>query len=150
VSAANAVNDILKFADRLRDAQAVVERADSLEQAVRESEERLKSLRAAEKVVKTEVEANRERAHQAEAGAKVQAKAILDAAYAEAGKKRAEVQAACEAELNAATSRFNVASAECAAKRAETVRLEDEEARLAQSVTALRAELNSLRARLDV
>jgi chromosome segregation ATPase len=145
---ASAVRDVLAFAEKLRAAVDVVDRADSLEQAVRESEERLKALRAAEKVVKTEVEANRERAHQAEEGAKVQAKAILDAAYAEAGKRRAETKAACEAELREARSALERLDVD-RETRLEAVRsLEAEEAKLGQSVAALRADLAALKARL--
>jgi chromosome segregation ATPase len=142
------IDDVIALAEALGAARGLVEHTDSLDRACAESEARLKELRAAEKVVKTELDASRERAHQVEEGAKVQAKAITDAAHAEAWKKRQDCEAACSRAEAASRAKVAALEAKAGSVAARVASLEDHEARAAQSVTALRAELDALRARV--
>lgn len=145
---ANAINDIIALGKRLEEAQAKVERADSLDQACRESESRLHALRLEEREVRATVEAGRERARQLEEGAKVQAEAILASASARLNEGRREF----EAKYRTAVERVEALLAEktAAVEKADfrLAELESEETCLAQSVTALKAELDALRARV--
>lgn len=141
--------DIVKLGRALEEAEAKIERAKSLEQAIDESGQRLRKLRLEEGEVNRALDAARERAHQLEEGAKVQAQAILDASYAESGKRRKEFEQSYRSRVEGIEKHLADQGAEAKRRAAAIAKLEAEETRLAQSVTALKAELEALRAKFN-
>jgi fused signal recognition particle receptor len=145
---ANAVQDIIALGRKLEEAQAQFERIGSVDRAVAESEARLAATRAAEERAEADFEAacrrretdgtERERQARARALALDASEAARRATFEE--KYRQAVEAV---EAHLAEGREAVAKAE-----ARAAELEAEETRLAQSVTALKAELAALRARV--
>ncbi|MGH8897504.1 MAG: hypothetical protein ACRDZ4_10870 [Egibacteraceae bacterium] len=144
----SAINDIINLADKLRECRDLADRSASLEQACRESEARLRSLRAAEFVVKNELDAAEESATLLVEAAERDVEQRRKSADAAAAEKLADCDIACTAREMEAETWLAKIEAQGKQKLDAAHALEDEETRLAQSVTALKAELAALRARL--
>lgn len=144
----SAVNEIIRFAERLREAEEKLKRLDSVEQACGEAESRLASLRAQEHRLEADCSKRRVQLNEQENGAKVQAEAIRKAAEADAAKLRQAATDWCRAQQEEALANLATIDDAVKEKRATIANLEDDEARLAQAVVRLRSELESLRARV--
>jgi 16S rRNA G527 N7-methylase RsmG len=145
---ASAISEIIALGQRLEAAQALAERADSFEQAIGESEKRLADLHAVEKQLKADNDLAKRETADLLATAQKQVAAILSRAVADAREKLFEADEKVSATLAAGHAVADKLSDEANERRATIATLEDDESRLAQSVTALKAELDALKARV--
>ena len=144
----SAVNDILRLADKLREAQALADRTDSLEQACKEAEARLTDLRAQEEAARLRADQARVFLNDQEVGARAQADAIVSAARAAARREMADAQAAIDRErAEAATALIELTEKRDALQESCTL-LEAAESTLGQKVASLQSALASLRSQL--
>jgi hypothetical protein len=146
--ARNPLQDLAALVDGARLAQELVDRKASIEQACRESEARLKSLREEE----SKAGASLARAHDEAGRVLDDAKKRAAKVEADAGRSAAERWSDCEtacgkAEASSKT-KLKELEKKISDKAARCVALEAEEAKLGQSVAALRADLEAIKAKL--
>jgi len=146
---ANAVSEIIALGKKLEAAQELAERAGSLEQAIGESEARLAASRQDEDTARLQADRARAALNELHDGAKVQAEAIRRAADAEAARTLETCKSQCAQLLATANKKVEDATNRQEALLESVSLLEAAETKLAQSVTTLRAELESLKARIN-
>lgn len=142
------VQDIVELGRALEAASATVARKDSLEQACREAEARLKSLRDEESKAGASIAAAHGEAEKIVSDARSAAYVVASRAESEAALKWNDCETRCAALESEAKAKAKQAEARAAAAAARCSGLEKEEAKLGQSVASLRADLAALRARL--
>lgn len=144
----SSVQEFLVLADSVRVAADLADRKGSLEQACRESEARLKSLRDEESKAGASIAAAHAEGARLTAAATVKADSAIERANAEAAEKWSACETACRKRETLAIAALyeQEQRAKAAAKRADD--LEAEETKLGQSVASLRADLAALRAKL--
>lgn len=142
------IEEFLALADTVRVARDLAARESSIEQACAESEKKLAELRTLE-----------ETAVRKAGDARLEAKRVEDEARENVRKsnlewdkkwsvKENEVEARCAERIESAHALCDDLEADLSEKRVALADLQDEESKVAQSVTALKAELDALRARV--
>ncbi|MCI0346613.1 MAG: hypothetical protein L0221_14395, partial [Chloroflexi bacterium] len=146
--ARNPLQEFIDLARAAEAAQALVDRGASLEQACREAEARLRSLRVDETATNSSITAASREAAALVAKAKIDAERLV----AEAEHASAEKWSDCESQCVKAVETNEAVVHELQEKadnlKAKCALLEKEEAALGQSVAALRADLAAIKAKL--
>lgn len=144
----SAIDEIVKLGERLKAAQEKANSVDSLEQAGREAQKRLESLRKQE----SDAQANVTNAHAEADKIVAQARAarnVIEAECAQACKARElDTDAKCAKREKDCRDRCEDLEAQADAHAEACRLLEEEEAKLGQSVAALRADLDAIKAKL--
>jgi len=146
--AANPAQQIIELGRALEAALPLVERSASLEQACRETESRLASLRDEESRAGASITAAHLEAQKIKKDAEAAASRVLhDADRGAAAAILAGADAVAAAEADAANKLADLDEQLLGKRRAVSI-LEKEEAALGQSVAALRSDLAAIRAKL--
>jgi len=146
--ARNILQDLIALADGARAAQELVDRKSSVEQACREAEGRLASLRDEESKAGASIaRANREAADLV-AQAKARAEQVVAKANTEATSVWSEVDARCSRTEAESKVKLKDLEKKIYAKNDLLADLERQEAAVGQSVAALRADLEAIKAKL--
>lgn len=146
--ARSAVQEVIELGKKLAEAESTINRLSSLEQACRESESRLASLREEESKAGVSIARAHDEAEKIVSDARSAAGAAVRKAEVDAASKWNDCERKCVDREAKAASEAVKAENRVAEAVAKCKRLEKEETALGQSVAALRADLAALKARL--
>lgn len=142
------VQDIIELGKALEAASGVIAKKDSLEQACREAESRLQTLRDDESKASASIAAAHAEAEKIVSDARSSAYSITEKAQRDAAEKWNDCETKCADREAKAASEAVKAENRVAEAVAKCKRLEKEETALAQSVASLREALTALKAKL--
>ncbi len=148
MAAKGPIDEIIDLGRRLATCRDLVNRESSLDQACREAERRLESLRAQESAAGADLARVHDEAGRILADAKQVAADIGAQAGKDAAAKWNDCVSACERQESESAARAAAAERKAEQFASRCAELEKEEAALGQSVAALRADLAAIKAKL--
>ena len=146
--AKNALSEFLALADSVREAQDLLDRHNSLAQAIKEAEARLSKLRDLEATARADFDVARKKADEVKQAAEDKALGLQTQTSAEASAIISTAKVEAYKILDAAKSQVSALEHQGEQIARHNAQLEAKEDVLAKRVASLKADINALRERL--